>query len=449
MEEKASKLWKKIQKICESSIGENEFNMYFKNAEASNFSDNTLTLICKNQLIKVGIEKYKKKIEDTGEILNDDSIDVVFELPKVPEPLYSETYRIQEYKNKIKTGLNPKNRLDNFVIGDNSKLAFEACVAVVNSVSEKDEPAYNPLFIYGSSGLGKTHLMQAVGNAIVERRPDKKVYYITSEEFSNEYYRVLREHRIEEFRDSFRSLDVLLLDDIQFFEKIFGQGEGKVQEEFVHTFNKLQESGKQIIMISDRYPKDIKNLSERLETRFVQGFSLEMHRPGYETRMAILQNFSEENNVVIEKNILEYIADTVSSNVRELEGVLTTLIARANLLNEKVTLHQAQIELSNRMKSQKAKITAEKIIEIVSLEYSIEISDMKSKTKQADIVHARQIAMYLLKDILDLNLTTIGGLFGGRDHSTVISSIRKIEGKLEEEIVFKNEIDRMKQRITQ
>ena len=162
MEEKASKLWKKIQKICESSIGENEFNMYFKNAEASNFSDNTLTLICKNQLIKVGIEKYKKKIEDTGEILNDDSIDVVFELPKVPEPLYSETYRIQEYKNKIKTGLNPKNRLDNFVIGDNSKLAFEACVAVVNSVSENDEPAYNPLFIYGSSGLVKTHLMQAV-----------------------------------------------------------------------------------------------------------------------------------------------------------------------------------------------------------------------------------------------------------------------------------------------
>ena len=272
---------------------------------------------------------------------------------------------------------------------------------------------------------------------------------MTTEEFSNEYYKVLREHRIEEFRDSFRNLDVLLLDDIQFFEKIFAQGEGKVQEEFFHTFNKLQDSGKQIIMISDRYPKDIKNLSERLETRFVQGFSLEMQRPGYETRMAILQNFSQENNIVIEKSILEYIADTVSSNVRELEGVLTTLIARANLLNEKVTLQQTQIELSNRMKSQKARITAEKIIDIVSIEYSIEISDMKSKKKQADIVNARQIAMYLLKDILDLNLTTIGGLFGGRDHSTVISSIRKIEGKIEDEAIFKNEIERMKQRITQ
>ena len=449
MEERASKLWKKIQKICKDSVSENDYNMYFRNVEASYFSDKTLTLTCKNSLVKAGIEKYRKKIEDAGEIIYDESIDAVFELTKVAEPFYSETYKIQEYKNKIKTGLNPKNRLDNFVIGDNSKLAFEACVAVVNSVSEKNEPAYNPLFIYGSSGLGKTHLMQAVGNAIIERRPDKKVYYITSEEFSNEYYRVLREHRIEEFRDSFRSLDVLLLDDIQFFEKIFAQGEGKVQEEFFHTFNKLQESGKQIIMISDRYPKDIKNLSERLETRFVQGFSLEMQRPGYETRMAILQNFSKENKIIIDKNILEYIADTVSSNVRELEGVLTTLIARASLLNERVTLQQAQIELSNRMKSQKAKITAEKIIDIVSVEYSIEISDMKSKKKQADIVNARQIAMYLLKDILDLNLTTIGGLFGGRDHSTVISSIRKIEGKIEDETVFKNEIDRMKQRITQ
>ena len=174
MEEKASKLWKKIQKICEASVNDNEFNMFFKNVEASEFSDNTLTLVCKNQLVKAGIEKYKKKIEDSGEILNDESIDVIFELLKVAEPIYSETYRIQEYKNKIKTGLNPKNRLDNFVIGDNSKLAFEACVAVVNSVSERDEPAYNPLFIYGSSGLGKTHLMQGVGNAILERRP----YYI-------------------------------------------------------------------------------------------------------------------------------------------------------------------------------------------------------------------------------------------------------------------------------
>ena len=291
--------------------------------------------------------------------------------------------------------------------------------------------------------------MQAVGNAILEKRPDKRVFYVTSEEFSNEYYKVIREHRIEAFRDNFRNLDVLLLDDIQFFEKIFAQGEGKVQEEFFHTFNKLQESGKQIIMISDRYPKDIKNLSERLETRFVQGVTIEMQRPGYETRMQILENFTEMKKIKIEKNILEYIADNVSSNVRELEGVLTTIIARASLLNENITLEQAQDELANRVKTQKAKITAEKIIEVVSQEFTISVSDMKSKKRQAEIVNARQIAMFILKEMLDLNLTSIGGLFGGRDHSTVISSIRKIEEKIVEDKIFKNQIDRIKQSITQ
>ena len=257
------------------------------------------------------------------------------------------------------------------------------------------------------------------------------------------------ENKLQIFKDNFRNLDVLLLDDIQFFEKIFAQGEGKVQEEFFHTFNKLQESGKQIIMISDRYPKDIKNLSERLETRFVQGVTIEMQRPGYETRMQILENFTAMKNIKIEKNILEYIADNVSSNVRELEGVLTTIIARASLLNENITLQQAQDELANRVKTQKAKITAEKIIEVVSQEFTISVSDMKSKKRQAEIVNARQIAMFILKEMLDLNLTSIGGLFGGRDHSTVISSIRKIEEKITEDKIFKNQIDRIKQSITQ
>ena len=449
MDYKASDLWEKIKKICKTSVEENKYNMIFKNVEAKDFSDNTLTLICESLLIKTEIEKFLKKIEDAAEILLDESIDVVFEIKKV-ENNTKDIYKIQEFKmQQNKTNLNKSKTMYNFVIGDNSKLAYEACFAVIDSVTTRDEPAYNPLFIYGGSGLGKTHLMQAVGNAILEKRPDKRVFYVTSEEFSNEYYKVIREHRIEAFRDNFRNLDVLLLDDIQFFEKIFAQGEGKVQEEFFHTFNKLQESGKQIIMISDRYPKDIKNLSERLETRFVQGVTIEMQRPGYETRMQILENFTAMKNIKIEKNILEYIADNVSSNVRELEGVLTTIIARASLLNENITLDQAKDELANRVKTQKAKITAEKIIEVVSQEFTISVSDMKSKKRQAEIVNARQIAMFILKEMLDLNLTSIGGLFGGRDHSTVISSIRKIEEKITEDKIFKNQIDRIKQSITQ
>ena len=305
-------------------------------------------------------------------------------------------------------------------------------------------------FLYmGVQVLEKTHLMQAVGNAILEKSPEKRVFYCTTEEFTNEYITAIREGRIKNFRDNFRGLDVLLLDDIQFFEKIFARGGGDTEEEFFHTFNKLQESGKQIIMISDRYPKDIKNLSKRLESRFVSGLSVEIQQPGYETRKAILENIVETKNIEIDDNILEYIADSVSSNVRELEGILTLITARAKLLNERITLQQVQDELANRIRSQQSKITAEKIIEIVSQEYSIPVSEMKARKKKQEIVDARQKAMFLIKDILDLNLTTIGGLFGGKDHSTVISSIRKIESRMEESAVFKKELDRIKQKIVQ
>ena len=200
-------------------------------------------------------------------------------------------------------------------------------------------------------------------------------------------------------------------------------------------------------MISDRYPQDIKNLSKRLESRFISGLSTEILEPGYETRKAILENIVEIKNIEIDDNILEYIVESVSSNVRELEGILTLINARAKLLNEKITLQQVQDELSTRMRSQQSKITAEKIIEIVSQEYSIPVSEMKARKKKQEIVDARQTAMFLIKNILDLNLTTIGGLFGGKDHSTVISSIRKIEGKIEENIAFKKELDRIKQKI--
>jgi chromosomal replication initiator protein dnaA len=449
MEVSASELWEKILKIFEKTgtVNDVEYNMYFKNTEAADLSNGTLLLNCNSSLVKDAMEKYKNEIEETINdifIVSNEKIKAVFNI-KVKEQIQDNTFRIREHRNKMKTGLNIRNRLDNFIVGDNSKMAFNACLAVI----ENDIPVYNPLFIYGGSGLGKTHLMQAVGNAILEKSPEKRVFYCTTEEFTNEYITAIREGRIKNFRDNFRGLDVLLLDDIQFFEKIFARGGGDTEEEFFHTFNKLQESGKQIIMISDRYPKDIKNLSKRLESRFVSGLSAEIQQPGYETRKAILENIVETKNIEIDDNILEYIADSVSSNVRELEGILTLITARAKLLNERITLQQVQDELANRIRSQQSKITAEKIIEIVSQEYAIPVSEMKARKKKQEIVDARQKAMFLIKDILDLNLTTIGGLFGGKDHSTVISSIRKIESRMEESAVFKKELDRIKQKIVQ
>lgn len=452
MDINASNLWDKILKIFKNnkSIEGMDYNFYFKNIKADDFSNNILSLNCNSPLMKKEMEKYKNEIEETLNdifILSNEKIHIVFKIKKEEEQ-GEISYRIKEHRStnqnsSMKTGLNIRNRLDNFIVGDNSRMAYNACLAVL----ENETPVYNPLFIYGGSGLGKTHLMQAVGNAILERNPEKRVLYTTTEEFSNEFIAAIKEGRIKNFRDTFRNLDVLLLDDIQFFERIFGRGMGDTEEEFFHTFNKLQESGKQIIMISDRYPQDIKNLSKRLESRFISGLSAEIQEPGYETRKAILENIVEIKNIKIDDNILEYIAESVSSNVRELEGILTLINARAKLLNEKITLQQVQDELSTRMRSQQSKITAEKIIEIVSQEYSIPVSEMKARKKKQEIVDARQTAMFLIKNILDLNLTTIGGLFGGKDHSTVISSIRKIEGKIEENIAFKKELDRIKQKI--
>ena len=443
------KLWEKIKKIMKKRVNEGEFELFFENVEATKLEESVFTLTCNSKLIKENMEKYKSQMEEIIEIVTDEEVTINFEIKKQDVMSYKpETHSFpketMEKASLVHTGLNPKHRLDNFVVGENSKLAYNACLAVV-----KNPTVYNPLFIFGSSGLGKTHLMQAVGNAILENDPSKRVYYSTSEEFANEFFKVLNSGRIQHFRDTFRALDVLLLDDIQFFEKVFGRGEGTVEEEFFHTFNKLQELGKQIIMISDKSPKEIKNLSKRLESRFLSGLTVEIQSPGYETRMMILKNMAKAQGIEIDDSIVEYISDSLDTNVRELEGTLTNLNARAKLLDEQITLELVQEMLMHNVKREQSKVTAKKVIEMISAQYGVSVTDMKSKKRQKKIVETRQIAMYLLKnnDDLDLSLTAIGGLFGGKDHSTVISSIRKIDKKIKEDIVFKKEIDTLNKKI--
>ena len=443
------KLWEKIKKIMKKRVNEGEFELFFENVEATKLEESIFTLTCNSKLIKENMEKYKSQMEEIIEIVTDEEVTINFEIKKQDVMSYKpETHSFpketMEKASLVHTGLNPKHRLDNFVVGENSKLAYNACLAVV-----KNPTVYNPLFIFGSSGLGKTHLMQAVGNAILENDPSKRVYYSTSEEFANEFFKVLNSGRIQHFRDTFRALDVLLLDDIQFFEKVFGRGEGTVEEEFFHTFNKLLDLGKQIIMISDKSPKEIKNLSKRLESRFLSGLTVEIQSPGYETRMMILKNMAKAQGIEIDDSILEYISDSLDTNVRELEGTLTNLNARAKLLDEEITLELVQEMLMHNVKREQSKVTAKKVIEMISAQYGVSVTDMKSKKRQKKIVETRQIAMYLLKnnDELDLSLTAIGGLFGGKDHSTVISSIRKIDKKTKEDVTFKKEIEALNKKI--
>ena len=449
----AQDLWKNIAKILKMQISDTDFNTFFFNIEANKIEGKTLLLNIESNLLKTNIEsKYKEKIEELLKILSNDMITNFGFNIKKEDIKFDNYYTIVSEQRHI-NNLNPKSRFDNYVVGKNNELAKSACLAV----AENSGVVYNPLLIYGGSGLGKTHLMQAVGNAILLENPNKRVLYSSSENFSNEYISSLRAghfsnnqiQNVQNFRDKFRTLDVLLIDDIQFFERVFGQGTGSVEEEFFHTFNALQEQGKQIIMSSDRLPKEIKNLSSRLESRFISGLSVEVQQPDYETRVAILQNIANERRALIPNEVLEYIATSINSNVRELEGVINGIMARANLLRLPYTLELAQKELINKIKKQQSKITAEKIISVVSNHYSISIEDMKAKKKQKEIVQARQVAMFLLKEKLDMNLTTIGGHFGGKDHSTVISSIRKIEEAIKEEFLFKKEIEGLRQKIVE
>lgn len=449
----AQDLWKNIAKILKMQISDTDFNTFFFTIEANKIEEKTLLLNIESNLLKTNIEsKYKEKIEELLKILSNDMI-TNFEFNIKKEDVKFDNYYTIVSEQRHINNLNPKSRFDNYVVGKNNELAKAACLAV----AENSGVVYNPLLIYGGSGLGKTHLMQAVGNAILLENPNKRVLYSSSENFSNEYISSLRAghfsnnqiQNVQNFRDKFRTLDVLLIDDIQFFERVFGQGTGSVEEEFFHTFNALQEQGKQIIMSSDRLPKEIKNLSSRLESRFISGLSVEVQQPDYETRVAILQNIANERRALIPNEVLEYIATSINSNVRELEGVINGIMARANLLRLPYTLELAQEELINKIKKQQSKITAEKIISVVSNHYSISIEDMKAKKKQKEIVQARQVAMFLLKEKLDMNLTTIGGHFGGKDHSTVISSIRKIEEAIKEEFLFKKEIEGLRQKIVE
>ncbi len=450
--QEAKSLWNKVTKILKMQITENDYNTFFQNIESDKIENNELYLNIESEWLKEQVEfKFKDKIIEIVSVLADDISNIIYSV-KREIPKFDNYYKIASEQQRVINNLNPKSKFSNFVVGKNNELAKAACLAIV----EHPGTVYNPLLIYGGSGLGKTHLMQAVGNAILERDPSKRVLYSSSENFSNEYISSLRAghmsnqiQNVQNFRDKFRTLDILLIDDIQFFERVFGQGSGSVEEEFFHTFNALQEQGKQIIMSSDRLPKEIKNLSSRLESRFISGLSVEIQQPDYETRIAILQNIANERNALIPSDVIEYIASSISSNVRELEGVINGIIARASLLRQPYTLDLAHEELANKIKIQQSKITAEKIISEVSKYYNIEISDMKAKKKQQEIVNARQIAMFLLKEKLDMNLSAIGGLFGGKDHSTVISSIRKVETRINDEFTFKKEIDNLRQKIVE
>ena len=348
-----------------------------------------------------------------------------------------------------KANLNPKYTFDTFVVGGNNNFAHAASLAVAESPGE----VYNPLFLYGGVGLGKTHLMHSIAHYILDREPSKKVLYVTSETFTNDLITAIRNGKtgndlaMNAFRDKYRNNDVLLIDDVQFII-----GKESTQEEFFHTFNHLHTSGKQIIISSDKPPKDIETLEARLRTRFEWGLIADISSPNYETRMAILQKKIELDHLEkynIPNDVLEYIATNVKTNIRELEGSLNKLIALYKLNNTgSIDIALAAEALKDIISSDnRREVTPELILDIVSEHFGVSISDLKGNKRNAEIVFPRQIAMYLIRNMTETSLKAVGVILGGKDHSTIKHGIEKIENELKADETLSNTINIIKKKI--
>ena len=321
--------------------------------------------------------------------------------------------------NYATTNLNPKYTFSSFVVGNNNRFAHAAALAV----AEAPASSYNPLFIYGGVGLGKTHLMHAIGNEILRNNKNSKILYVTSEVFTNQLINAIKDNTTDQFRTKYRNIDVLLIDDIQFIA-----GKERIQEEFFHTFNTLYESGKQIILSSDKPPKDISLLEDRLKSRFEWGIIADISNPDYETRLAILRKKAQLDNIIIDDEILTAIATRIDSNIRELEGTLNKIIATASLSPSKqITMEMTEKAINDIVSQQEKVISAEFIQETVAKYFNIDPQDLKGSKRSNDITFPRQIAMYLCRNVANMSLPQIGRDFGKRDHTTVMHACTKIE----------------------
>lgn len=403
-----------------------------------------------NFILKIGDSFYKEMIEKRYMSLIKNSIKkitskeynvIIFTEDELKEKNNPPKSSHKKSVNTVESvgNLNPRYVFSSFVVGNSNRMAHAASLAV----AESPAGAYNPLFLYGGVGLGKTHLMHSIAHYILEHNPDKKVLYASSETFTNELINSIKNNKNEEFRNKYRNIDVLLIDDIQFISQ-----KESTQEEFFHTFNTLHESNKQIIISSDRPPKEIKTLEDRLRSRFEWGLIADIQPPDYETRIAILQKKADTDGLTVPNEVMAFIAKCIVSNIRELEGALTRIVAYASLTNQQITIELAENALKDIFSDKTTtQITPELIQEVVANYYNIRTEDITGSKKPKNIAYPRQIAMYLSRKILDISLPKIGERFGGRDHSTVIHACTKIEKELEKDPSLQKTILELEKRI--
>lgn len=455
MNELASKVWSRVLIVLKLKISESDYNSWLLNVRPVSLDERFLTVEVDNNFIKERIEsKFKTRIvEILNEILilegykdlnivvkeereqNFETKQLAIETFNVEEELKSST---RTYNLSTANNLNPKYVFRKFIVGKSNEFADAASEAVAKAPGK----VYNPLFIYGGVGLGKTHLMHAIGNHVLKNDKNKKIYYCSSEQFTNDMIHSLKNDKMSEFREKYRKLDVLLIDDIQFIA-----GKDSTQEEFFHTFNELHQSGKQIVMSSDRPPKEIDKIEKRLVSRFEWGLIADVQPPDYETRVAILTNKAEQEGIDVSEEVLRYIAEAINSNIRELEGALNRIAAKASLLKKEITVDLVEEIFYDVLKNKTKIVSKEKIINTVSEFYNISIEEMKSTKRKREITKARQIAMFLLREILQMSFVAIGELFGGKDHTTVMHSVSKVEDDIKANKYFGKDISTIREKI--
>ena len=438
-------IWEKALDRLKTDLGKTTFETWILPLKPRLGSDKQLILEAPDAFFKDWIEKhYKHTIQQAVGSSSQQEIGISLEVnagraEKPAAPVLNNRNTLSAESPAI-AGLNPRYTFENFVIGASNRHAHAYCLAVADAPAK----TYNPLFIYGGVGLGKTHLMQAICHQIKKQIPNTKICYITSERFTNELIDGIQHHSTPAFRQKYRNIDVLVIDDIQFIA-----GKESTQEEFFHTFNALHDAHKQIIISSDRPPKEIANLQDRLVSRFSWGLTTDIQAPDLETRVAILKKKIEREPVAVPDDVIFFIAQLIKTNIRELEGALIRTIAYSLLEEKPITLELAQAVLKDLLKEPKKLITIDFIQRCIAEEFGVSLHDLKTKRRNKQIVLPRQIAMYISRELTDLSLPEIGDFFGGKDHTTVLHSYNKIKGALIVDDGLKNKVDRLIQFIQQ
>lgn len=415
--------------LIREEMSELSFKTWILPLEINSVNDNNIILIAKDQFVKESIEtRFKDLISNAFNIIlqKNCNIEIVLkdDLQTKDETFQSfNTQNVNIPVNYANTFLNKNYSFDTFVVGDNNRFAHAAALAV----AESPATAYNPLFLYGGVGLGKTHLMHSIGNEILRKNSSMKVLYVTSEKFTNDFVNSIKDKSMEKFKQKYRSIDLLLIDDIQFIA-----GKAQIQEEFFNTFNTLRDAGKQIVISSDKPPRDIPLLEDRLKSRLEWGIVADIYMADYETRLAILRKKTDEKHAIIDDDILQNIAAKIDSNIRELEGVFNKLVVQASLTHTPVTMEMSEKAINDMIRQKDSVISIEYIQDCVCKYFNITDKDLKSTQRSNDITYPRQIGMYLCRILTNESFPKIGDSFGKRDHTTVMHAFKKIEKDIKE-----------------